>query len=294
MNMALGWNTSGEVKTRMHLTVSDLTVVVQNRRILDSISLTLQSGQILALIGPNGAGKSTLIRALSGVIQPQTGRVEVDEHDLLRLSPMQRARYLAVVPQMAVLPPAFTVWQTVLLGRTPHLNFLGQMSASDEQIAHWALEQVDALHLRERRMGELSGGEVQRVLLARALAQQTPFLLLDEPTTHLDLQYQVSLLEQIRALVHGGPGGGALRPGVLMVVHDLNQAVRYADSVALLVAGRLQAWGGVEEVMRPEVLSRAFGLPITVLEDTPDGYPLILPVAGTASALFPADFPWQR
>ena len=294
MNGAFGWEMGCNIEMNMLLTVSNLTVSVQNRRILDSISLSLSSGQILALIGPNGAGKSTLIRALSGVIQPQSGRVVVNNRDVLRLSPMQRARYLAVVPQMAVLPPAFTVWQTVLLGRTPHLNFLGQMSATDEQIARWALEQVDALHLRERRMGELSGGEVQRVLLARALAQQTPFLLLDEPTTHLDLQYQVSLLEQIRALVHGSHGSTALRPGVLMVLHDLNQAVRYADLVALLVAGRLQVWGRVEEVMRPEVLSRAFSLPIAVVEDTPDGYPWILPVSGTTPALFPAGLSWQR
>ena len=158
------------------LKIEALTVSYGPRRILHSISLDLQAGEFLALIGPNGAGKSTLVRAASGVIPVESGSVKADGEDLLPMPSMRRARYLAVVPQAASMPPAFTVWETVLMGRTPYLNFLGQVSSRDEQIARQALQKVDALDLADRRVGELSGGEQQRVLLARALAQSTPIL----------------------------------------------------------------------------------------------------------------------
>ncbi len=261
------------------LLVEHVTVVLQGRRVLEDVSLSLERGQIVALIGPNGAGKSTLIRAISGVLMPDDGKIHIGDVDLGWASPLQRARYLAVVPQISQLPTAFTVWQTVLLGRTPYLNILGQISPQDESIARQALVQVEATHLSERRLDELSGGELQRVLLARALAQQTPFLLLDEPTTHLDLQYQVTLLRHLRRLADNGVTSSFPRRGVLMVLHDLNQAVRYADRVALLVAGRLWAWGTPREVLQPEILSRAFGVEIAMTEAAPDGYPLFIPLA---------------
>jgi ABC-type cobalamin/Fe3+-siderophores transport system ATPase subunit len=260
------------------LSVEHVTVVLQGRRVLEDVSLSLERGQIVALIGPNGAGKSTLVRAISGVLMPDEGKIHIGDVDLVRASPWQRARYLAVVPQISQLPTAFTVWQTVLLGRTPYLNILGQISPQDESIARQALAQVEASHLSERRLDELSGGELQRVLLARALAQQTPFLLLDEPTTHLDLQYQVTLLTHLRRLADNGVTSSFPRRGVLMVLHDLNQAVRYADRVALLVAGRLWAWGTPREVLQPQALSRAFGITIVKTEAAPDGYPLFIPL----------------
>lgn len=260
------------------LSVEHVTVVLQGRRVLEDVSLSLERGQIVALIGPNGAGKSTLIRAISGVLTPDDGEIRIGNIDLVWASPRQRARYLAVVPQNHQLPLAFTVWETVLLGRTPYVNILGQVSPQDEAIAHQALAQVEAAHLVERRLAELSGGELQRVLLARALAQGTPFLLLDEPTTHLDLQYQVTLLTHLRHLADNGATSSFPRRGVLMVLHDLNQAVRYADRVALLVAGRLWAWGTPREVLQPELLSRAFGVGIAMTEAAPDGYPLFIPL----------------
>ena len=161
------------------LKIENLSVSYGPRRVLQNVSLQVHSGEVLALIGPNGAGKSTLIRAMSGVTAVQGGRIRTNGDDFAFLSPMQRARYLAVVPQAVALPPAFTVWETVLLGRTPYLGFLGQPSAADEDLARRALQRVSALELAERRVGELSGGEAQRVLLARALCQSTPILLLD-------------------------------------------------------------------------------------------------------------------
>jgi ABC-type cobalamin/Fe3+-siderophores transport system ATPase subunit len=253
------------------LKIENLTVSYGPRRALEAVSLEVASGEVLALIGPNGSGKSSLVRAVSGVIPVEAGGVRTDGVDLLRLPPMSRARHLAVVPQAAALPPAFSVWELVLLGRTPHLNFLGQTSARDEQIAQQALERVDAFDLAGRRVGELSGGEQQRVLLARALAQATPILLLDEPTSNLDLHYQVSFMETVRSLAH--------REGlaVLIALHDLNLAARYADRLALLVEGKIIAAGPPRQVLTPELISEAYHLPVQVVPHPFADAPLVLP-----------------
>ncbi len=258
-------------RSQRMLKIENLSVSYGARRVLQSVSLDLHAGEVLALIGPNGAGKSTLVRAASGVIPVQAGRVGVNGDDLLALSAMRRARYLAVVPQATSLPPAFTAWETVLLGRTPYLNFLGQVSTKDEEIARQALQKVDAFDLAERRVGELSGGEQQRVLLARALAQSTPILLLDEPTVHLDLQHQVALMEIVRSLAHND------NLAVLIALHDLNLAARYADRVALLVAGEIKAAGTPRQVLTPEIISKAYHLPVQVIPHPYADVPLVLP-----------------
>ncbi len=238
---------------------------------LHDISLEVAKGEVLALIGPNGAGKSTLIRAASGVIPIQGGQIRTNGDDFGSLEPMGRARYMATVPQAILLPPAFTVWETVLMGRTPYLGFLGQTSQADEDLARRSLERVSAWELAERRVGELSGGEAQRVLLARALTQSTPILLLDEPTAHLDLQYQVSLLELVRDLAH------TEKLAVLIALHDLNLAARLADRIALMVAGRLLAVGTPAEVLTPALISEAYSWPVQVVKNPLSGGPLVLP-----------------
>lgn len=254
------------------LKIESLSVSYSSRRILHDISLDVQSGEILALIGPNGAGKSTLIRAASGVI-PYTGRVRTNGDDFASLNPMQRAKYIATVPQAVSLPPAFTVWETVLLGRTPFLNFLGQPSQKDEEITRQSLQRVSALQFMDRRVGELSGGEQQRVLLARALCQSTPILLLDEPTAHLDLQYQVSLLELVSELAHKD------NLAVLIALHDLNLAAHYADRIALMVAGNIKAMGTPKEVLLSELIAEAYCLPVQVVQHPFLDIPLVLPEA---------------
>src|SRR5512146_3207800 len=252
------------------LKIQSLSVSYGSRQVLHDITLDVQSGEVLALIGPNGAGKSTLIRAASGVIL-YSGHVRTNGADFITLSPIQRAKYIATVPQAVSLPPAYTVWETVLLGRTPYLGFLGQPSKKDEEIAGQALERVSALPFAERRVGELSGGEQQRVLLARALCQSTPILLLDEPTAHLDLQYQVSLLELVHELAHQD------HLAVLIALHDLNLAARYADRVALMVAGKIKAMGSPGEVLQPELIEEAYCLPVQVIKHPFLDIPLVLP-----------------
>ncbi len=247
----------------MKLSVDDLKVTYGSREALRGIRFELQSGQVLAVIGPNGAGKSTLIRALSGVINPQAGQALLDGCDLATLSPIERARRMAVVPQARNLPSDFSGYETIMLGRTPHLNWLGQLGKADEAAIQTAIRRTHTEDLVERRVGELSGGEQQRLLLARALAQDAPLLLMDEPTTHLDLKYQLTLMETIRELATAVPPQTA--HAVLVVMHDLHLVARYADHVLLLVDGRVFASGSPAEVLTTPVISRAYDVPESAL-----------------------------
>ncbi|GAB4542547.1 MAG: ABC transporter ATP-binding protein [Anaerolineales bacterium] len=253
------------------LKIQNLSASYHNRRVLHDVSFDVASGEVLALIGPNGAGKSTLIRAVSGVI-PSQGEVYANGVNLQTLDAPRRARALAVAPQAAGLPPAFTVWQTVIMGRTPYLGFLGQTSPHDEEIALSALRRVHADGLIQRPIGELSGGERQRVLLARALCQAAPILLLDEPIAHLDLQYQVSIMELIRSLAREES------LAVLVALHDLNLAAQYADRVALLVGGELRALGAPRQALTADIISSAYCLPVQVVEHPLMNSPLVLPL----------------
>lgn len=253
------------------LEADSLRVAYGDRPVLKDISFQVPPGSILGVIGPNGAGKTTLIRALSGVLPLTAGQVMVDGVNLCALKPAERARRIAVVPQARNLPPAFTGWELVLLGRTPHLNWLGNVSPKDEERVHQALERAQAVDLADRRLGELSGGEQQRLLLARALAQEAPILLLDEPTTHLDLQYQINLLDQIRGLARHE------NLAVVVALHDLNLVARYSDQVALLVQGELRAVGDPSSVLQADLLAQVYHLPLQVISETASGHPVILP-----------------
>jgi len=253
------------------LRIENLSVSYGEHRVLQNVGLNVVSGQVAALIGPNGSGKSTLIRAVSGVVPMQGGEVRIDGKVLSKLSTMERARYLAVVPQARNLPPAFTVYESILLGRTPYLGWLGRAGEHDHERVHYALEHTQMLPLAERTVGELSGGEQQRVLLARALAQDTPVLLLDEPTTHLDLQHRESLIHLVCDLAR------QKNLAVLIVLHDLNLASLYAERVNLLVDGRIQASGTPAEVLTEENLSRTYNIPVHVIPHPEYGNPLILP-----------------
>lgn len=239
----------------MRLDVQSLVVRYGLRVALNGVSFSLNSGEVLAVIGPNGAGKTSLLRALSGIQPAESGQMLLDGRDVAKLSPVERARWMAVVPQARQLPALFTGHQTVMLGRTPHINWLGRTLPQDEAAVHQAMQRTGTLELAERRVDELSGGEQQRLLLARALAQGSPLLLLDEPTTHLDLHYQISLMDNIRSLAQDD--GLA----VLLVTHDLHLVARYSNRVALLVAGELLSQGTPQEVLTPDLLSRAYQIP---------------------------------
>jgi len=245
------------------LQIRSLSANYGDVKALDDISLDVQQGEIVGMIGPNGAGKSTLIKVLSGVLNASAGEVLINQKDVNSYSPNQRARTLAVVPQARQLGGAFTVEQAVLLGKP---------AREDLKKVAWAMKQTAVDSLADRKLAEISGGEQQRVLMARALAQDAPVLLLDEPTNHLDLRYQVNLLKLIKKLVK--------QEGlsVLMAMHDLNQVSGTADRVILLANGKLKALGSPEEVLTPENIMQAYQTEIETFTHPNTNKHIIFPV----------------
>jgi len=233
--------------------------------------LEVNPGEIMALIGPNGAGKTTLVRAVSGLISPNSGQITFDGRSLAQLSAAQRARIMAVVPQARQMGGAFIVEQTVMMGRTAHMGWLGRESQADIEAVKLAIRQAHLEDFAHRQIAQLSGGEQQRVLLARALAQSTPVLLLDEPTNHLDLQHQTNLLSLVKQLTL------EKNLTVMMALHDLNLVSFVADRVALIVAGKLQCVGTPPEVLSSENISQAYQTPVDIVPHPETGAPIIFP-----------------
>ena len=251
--------------------LDSLTVAYGEKRVLSDISFEALPGEIIALIGPNGAGKTTLIRAASGTTPVESGQIYVNGKNLSQLTTVERARILAVVPQTRQMGGAYSVSQAVMMGRTAYMNWLGRESQGDQDAVHLALEQAQLLEFADRSIAQLSGGEQQRVLLARALAQSTPVLLLDEPTNHLDLQHQTNLLSLIKRL------SKEKEIAVLMAVHDLNLVSFFADKVALLVGGELKVFGTPQEVICAEYISEAYQTPVEIIAHPVTGAPIIFP-----------------
>ncbi len=233
------------------LVIEHISASYHQHAVLRNVSLSARAGEILGVIGPNGAGKSSLLRVISGTLAPTAGAVRLGDVDLARWSAAERARQIAVVPQNAHLPEAFTAGEVVLIGRTPHLPLFGAERARDYASAHAAMTRTAILPFAERLVGELSGGEQQRVLIARALAQQPQVLLLDEATAHLDLKYQTAIWELVRQLARAGLI-------VLAALHDLNLAAQYADRLALLCEGELLVCAEPARVLTREWLRRAY------------------------------------
>jgi iron complex transport system ATP-binding protein len=251
------------------LALEGVRATLGGREVLRGVSLELRSGEVLALAGANGAGKTTLLRAASGVLRPDAGRVLLAGRPLAAVDRRERARQIAVVPQDAPFAFPFRAGEAVLMGRSPHLPRLGFEGARDLAIAREALAQVGIEALADRSILELSGGERQLVLLARALAQQPRVLLLDEPTAHLDLRHRLQVLELVRELAAAGRSA-------LVVAHDLSLAAGSCDRIALLSAGRVLAVGPPAEVLDSASVHEVFGSEADVVPG-PDGTPLILP-----------------
>ncbi|MCI0686181.1 MAG: ABC transporter ATP-binding protein [Sporichthyaceae bacterium] len=254
------------------LAATDLVVTVGSARLLAGVSIHAASGEWLAVIGPNGAGKSTLCRALTGLLTPASGSVTLVGRPAAELTRRDRARQIAYVPQAPVIPPGVTAADYVLLGRTPHLRPLGMDGTADRAAVQAALERLDVLRFADRPLSTLSGGERQRVLVARALAQAAPIVLLDEPTTALDVGAQQDVLELIDSLRH------EVGLTVLTTLHDLTLAGQYADRLVLLNAGVVAAQGSATEVLTEENIERYYGARMRVVMD--HGRPLVLPVRG--------------
>ncbi|MEN8242182.1 MAG: ABC transporter ATP-binding protein [Chloroflexota bacterium] len=256
------------------LDIQNIHVSYGSREVLKDISIRVSKGKIVALVGPNGAGKTTLIKAVSGLVRPTAGMIMVSEENIADLNEPNRAKQISVVPQAHQLGGAFTVAHTVMLGRTVHMGWLGAPSEKDRQRVQWAMSEICIEHLADRRVAELSGGEQQLVLLARALAQETPVLLLDEPTNHLDMKHKTDLLQLVKQL--------AKQEGLamLMAIHDLNLVSLFADQVALLVDGELLHLGKPKEVLTPKLIGEAYQTNVDVFHHPDKGYPVIMPQSG--------------
>jgi iron complex transport system ATP-binding protein len=248
-----------------------VSVRLGGREVLTEVSMSVERGGWLALIGPNGAGKTTLLRAVAGLV-PFSGSATLEGCAVNSSSRRELARLVALVPQIPALPPALTVAEYVLLGRTPHIGYLATETRADRLAAERAIRSLELQPFVERPLGELSGGEVQRAVLARALAQEAPILLLDEPTTGLDLGHEQQALELVDRLRHDA---GLT---VISAVHDLTVAAQYAEELLLLDQGRAVGAGSAASVLTEQTIARYFDAHVRVVRE--DGRVFVLPVRG--------------
>ena len=255
------------------LAVEGLSFAYKDRRILRGLDLEARNGELVGVVGPNGAGKTTLLRLISGLIKPSQGCVRVNGADLATLKSAQRARLVSVVPQNPQLPLSFRVLDLVLMGRNPHLKMLQWEGRRDLRVAGEAMEQTDTWELAERSVGSLSGGERQRVLVAMALAQEAPVMLLDEPTSNLDLAHQTGTMDLVRSVQRERDGT------IVVAMHDLTLASQYCDRLVMLDEGRSFAEGSPGAVLTKDNISKVYGADVFILSHPEGGTPVVLPVS---------------
>jgi iron complex transport system ATP-binding protein len=250
------------------LTVRDLRVDLDRKTIVSKIDIEVSVGQWVCIIGPNGAGKSSLLKALAGIV-PSTGEILIDDSNMRDLSERDRACWIAYVAQEPVMPTGMRVFDYVLLGRTAHLKMLATESPKDLEIAHYVISELDLLDFSDRDVASLSGGERQRVAIARALTQASPIILLDEPTTALDVGYQQEVLELIDKLRKEN------KIAVISTMHDLTVSGLYPDRLMLLAEGKVVACGSANAVLTPENIALHYGANVTVINH--ESGPVVIP-----------------
>jgi iron complex transport system ATP-binding protein len=256
----------------VQLRAENLSLAYDGNTVVHELSLALPPGQITALIGANGSGKSTLLKGLARIMAPRGGAVYLDGQAIHRLPTRQVARQLAVLPQRPEAPDGLLVRELVALGRFPHQGLLGACTGEDEENITLALQISGISALAEHALGELSGGQRQLAWIAMALAQDTELLLLDEPTTFLDMAHQIEVLEVLERLHR------LQQRTIVMVLHDVNQAARYAHCMVALVAGQIVALGSPREILTPPVLAQVFGIEAEVLVDVHTSVPFCIPL----------------
>ncbi len=254
----------------MRLAAEHLSLRYNGRDTVHDVTLDLESGELIGIVGPNGSGKTTLLRGLSRLLKPSAGHVLLDGEEIRALSPRVVARRLAILPQEHPEGVDITVRELVWRGRAPHQGILQRATAADHEAVAWALAAADVGHVAARPLGSLSGGERQRAWIALTLAQQPRVLLLDEPTSFLDVQHQVEIMALLSRLNAEGMT-------IVAVVHDLALAGRFMQRVIGMRDGRIAFDGPAREVLRPEPLEEVFGVPMVVLEDPESGLPVPLP-----------------
>lgn len=259
------------------LTADGLTVGYDGRMICNGVDLSIDDGSFTAIIGPNACGKSTLLRALARILPRESGSVLLDGHEVLDLPAKELARRLGLLPQTSIAPEGIRVADLIARGRHPHQRLFDRWSADDEAAVVRALDATGTTELSGRLVDELSGGQRQRVWLAMVLAQETPLLLLDEPTTYLDIAHQYALLELFERLrtTH--------RRTIVVVLHDLNQAARYASNLVVMREGEVVASGPPADVLTADLVEEVYGLPCRVEPDPETGAPMVIARRGLAA-----------
>ncbi|MCW5696443.1 MAG: ABC transporter ATP-binding protein [Bauldia sp.] len=254
------------------LAVDRLVAGYGDRTVIDGLDLTVAAGRITAIVGANASGKSTLLRAMSRLLKPRAGRVVLDGKEVHRMAPKVLARTLGLLPQSPIAPEGITVADLIGRGRHPHQRMLSRWSRDDDAAVAAAMEATRTTELADRTVDELSGGQRQRVWIAMALAQETDLLLLDEPTTFLDVSHQIEVLDLLTDL--------NLQRGttIVMVLHDLNMAARYADVLVAIADGKLHLAGEPAAVLTAESVQAVFGLEARIISDPLSGKPLVLPI----------------
>ncbi|MEZ3182003.1 ABC transporter ATP-binding protein [Streptomyces pimonensis] len=273
-----GSGTNHRRSTVNRLSAENVTLAYDQRVIAEQLSVEIPDNSFTVIVGPNACGKSTLLRALSRMLKPSEGRVLLDGQVIQSMPAKKVARTLGLLPQSSIAPDGITVGDLVGRGRYPHQGLLRQWSAEDERVVQESMARTGVAELAERYVDELSGGQRQRVWIAMALAQQTPLLLLDEPTTFLDIQHQIDVLD-LCADLHEEQGRT-----LVAVLHDLNHAARYATHLIALRRGKVIAQGAPKDVVTAGLVEEVFGLRCQVIDDPETGTPLVVPAARTARA----------
>jgi iron complex transport system ATP-binding protein len=256
--------------------VRDVRMSFDEAEVLKGASLVVDSGAWVALIGPNGAGKSTLLRSIAGLL-PYSGEIALDGELGTSMPRRVVARLVSFVPQTSVIPRSMSVADYALMGRTPYISYLGTESQADMEVVHGVLARLELAHLAGRLLGSLSGGELQRAVLARALSQEAPILLLDEPTSALDVGHIQQVLELVDTLRR------ERELTVVSAMHDLTLAGQFADSLVLLNEGRIMASGSAREVLTEDIITRHYGASVRVVDD-PDGGVVVVPTRAARAA----------
>ncbi|MCX4678211.1 ABC transporter ATP-binding protein [Streptomyces sp. NBC_01433] len=258
------------------LTADSVTLGYDQRIITENLSVAIPDNSFTVIVGPNACGKSTLLRALARMLKPKAGQVLLDGQAIHRMPAKKVARTLGLLPQTSIAPDGITVADLVARGRYPHQGLLRQWTPEDERVVAESMASTGVGELSDRYVDELSGGQRQRVWIAMALAQQTPLLLLDEPTTYLDIQHQIDVLD-LCAELHEDRGRT-----LVAVLHDLNHAARYATHLIAMRDGEIIAEGAPSDIVTAELVERVFGMRCQVIDDPETGTPLVVPASRRA------------